>query len=85
MKKITLLAILATSITCFAQQKTTGDITLSTNMTVNLTLNNTTSKATLTLTGPSDRWFALQIGSFAVGDGMVAERVFCVCQRHHTY
>ena len=70
MKKITLLAILATSITSFAQQKTTGDITLSTNMTVNLTLNNTTSKATLKLTGPSDRWFALQFGNFGAGGGM---------------
>lgn len=72
MKKITLLAILVISSACFAQQKSTGNITLSTNMTVNLTLNNTTSKAILTLTGPSDRWFALQFGSFAVGDGMAA-------------
>jgi len=70
MKKITLLAILATSITCFAQQKSTGDISLSTNMTVNLTLNNTTQKAILKLTGPSDRWFALQFGSFGAGGGM---------------
>lgn len=76
MKKITLLAILVISSACFAQQKSTGNITLSTNMTVNLTLNNTTSKAILTLTGPSDRWFALQIGSFAVGDGMVAGKDF---------
>jgi hypothetical protein len=41
-------------------------------MTVNLTLNNTTSKAVLTLTGPSDRWFALQFGSFGAGGGMAA-------------
>ncbi len=74
MKKITLLAILVISsaTTCFAQQKSTGNITLSTNMTVNLTLNNTTSKATLILTGPSDRWFALQFGSFGAGGGMAA-------------
>jgi hypothetical protein len=72
MKKITLLAILVISSASFAQQKSTGNVTLTTNMTVNLTLNNTTSKATLTLTGPSDRWFALQFGSFAVGDGMSA-------------
>jgi hypothetical protein len=39
-------------------------------MTANLTLNNTTSKATLVLIGPSDRWFALQFGSFATGGGM---------------
>lgn len=70
MKKITLLAILAISCASFAQQKSTGNVTLSANMTANLTLNNTTSKATLTLTGPSDRWFALQFGSFAIGGGM---------------
>lgn len=76
MKKITLLAILVISSACFAQQKSTGNITLSTNMTVNLTLNNTTSKAILTLTGPSDRWFALQFGSFTVGQGMVSGKDF---------
>lgn len=70
MKKITLLAILAISLTGFAQQKSTGDVSLSTNMTTNLTLNNTTQKATLKLTGPSDRWFALQFGSFGSGGGM---------------
>lgn len=72
MKKITLLFILAISISNFAQQKSTGNVTLSNNTTANLTLNNTTSKATLTLTGPSDRWFALQFGSFATGGGMGA-------------
>ncbi|MCI9843955.1 T9SS type A sorting domain-containing protein [Flavobacterium pectinovorum] len=76
MKKITLLAILAISLSGFAQQKSTGNITLSTNTTANLTLNNTTSKATLTLTGPSDRWFALQFGSFAIGGGMASGQDF---------
>jgi len=70
MKKISIFALLLTSFTAFCQQKTTGNVTLSSNMTVNLTLNNTTKKATLTLTGPSDRWFALQFGTFAEGDGM---------------
>lgn len=72
MKKITLLLILANSITCFAQQKSTGDVTLSTNMSVNITLDNTTQKATIIFTGPSDRWFALQFGSFGFGEGMAA-------------
>jgi hypothetical protein len=31
-------------------------------MTASLTLNNSTSKVTLVLTGPSDRWFALGLG-----------------------
>lgn len=70
MKKITLLGLLVISLSSFAQQKSTGNVTLSTNMTVNLRLNNTTSKATLTLTGPSDRWFALQFGSFGGNGGM---------------
>lgn len=70
MRKITLLLItlLGTS-TFFGQQKTTGNMTLSSNMTANFTLNNTTSKVTLVLTGPSDRWFALGIG-VANGFGM---------------
>lgn len=72
MKKITLLTFLSIGISCFAQQKSTGDITLTNDMIANLTLNNTTSKAILKLTGPKDRWFALQFGSFAKGDGMVS-------------
>lgn len=51
----------------FAQQKSTGVINLSSNMKANLTLNNTNSTATLSLSGPNDRWFALQFGSFSGG------------------
>ena len=70
MKKITFLTLLITGFTCFSQQKSTGNVTLSINMTVNLTLDNTLQKATLVFTGPSDRWFALQFGTFSVGSGM---------------
>ncbi|OOV18436.1 T9SS type A sorting domain-containing protein [Flavobacterium sp. LM4] len=71
MKKITLLTLLAISLSSFAQQKSTGDVTFGTSgVTANLTLNNTTQKATLKLTGPSDRWFGLEFGSFAAGQGM---------------
>lgn len=56
-----------------AQQKTTGDMTLSNNgMIANFTLNNTTSKVTLVLKGPSDRWFGFGIGvsaGFGMSDG----------------
>lgn len=76
MKKITLLTLLMISISGFSQQKTTGNVTLSTNMTVNLTLNNTTQNAIMVLTGPSDRWFALQFGAFAVGSGMATGNDF---------
>lgn len=55
-----------------AQTKTTGTVNLLAGMTAKLDLNSTNSTATLTLTGPSDRWFALQFGSFSNGQGMEA-------------
>ena len=65
-KKITLLFIFAAML-LNAQQKSTGNITLGTDMIANLSLDNGTSLATLTLSGPNDRWFALQFGSFTGG------------------
>jgi Secretion system C-terminal sorting domain len=65
MKLKTTLLLTLLSLGAFAQSKSTGNVTLSTNMSANLTLNNTTSTVTLSLTGPNDRWFALQFGSFA--------------------
>lgn len=64
MKKITLFFTTIISVAVFAQQKSTGTISLSNNVpiTANFTLNNTTSQVTLVLTGPSDRWFGLGIG-----------------------
>lgn len=61
--KITLLLTLL-SLGAFAQSKSTGNIALGASMSANLTLNNTTSTVTLSLTGPTDRWFSLQFGSF---------------------
>ncbi|WP_396211870.1 T9SS type A sorting domain-containing protein [Flavobacterium sp.] len=72
MKKITLLSLLILSSLGFAQTKSTGVVTLTTGITANLTLNNTTSKATLVLAVPSDRWFALQFGSFTDEEGMLS-------------
>lgn len=66
---IFLTTILATS--AFAQSKGSGVITLQPNMTANFTLDNATSKVTLILTGPSDRWFGLGIGVES-GFGMLA-------------
>jgi hypothetical protein len=57
------LAFGATTLT-MAQSKSTGDRTFVTGLTANLTLNNTTSEATLVLSGPTDRWFAFKLGSF---------------------
>ena len=56
-----------------AQSKTTGVVNLLPasgpipGTTAELVLNNSTTTATLTLTGPSDRWFALQFGTFPTG------------------
>jgi hypothetical protein len=71
MKKLLLTALMAVSaLGASAQTKSTGVVTLNSSYTVRLDLNSTTSTATLTLAGPSDRWFALQFGSFANGAGM---------------
>lgn len=64
--KITFLLLLG-FVSLFSQQKTTGLLDLSTNVKANLTLDSGTSLVTLTLTGPNDRWFSLQFGSFTGG------------------
>jgi hypothetical protein len=72
MKRLLLLIVLVCSANIWAQSKTTGVVNLLPGMTATLELNNTTTTATLTFTGPSDRWYALQFGSFAAGGGMQA-------------
>lgn len=70
MKKITLFLLLLTSITTFSQTHSTGVVNLTTGMTVRFDTNPTT--VTMTLTGPSDRWFAIGIGvssGFGMGAG----------------
>lgn len=74
MKKIPILFFVLFAFKALSQSKSTGTINLTTNMTANFTLNNTTSKATLVLTGPSDRWFALGLGvssGFSMNSGDV--------------
>ena len=71
MKKITSLLLCFLFLSAFSQSKSTGVISLSSNMTANFTLNNDTSKVTLVLTGPSDRWFAMGLGVLE-GFGMSA-------------
>ncbi|MDX1279228.1 T9SS type A sorting domain-containing protein [Oceanihabitans sediminis] len=53
-----------------AQVKSTGVVNLLSGMTARIDLDNSTNTATLTFTGPADRWFALQFGEFNNGDGM---------------
>lgn len=62
MKKITSLLFCFLFLSAFSQSKSTGVISLGSNITANFTLNNDTSKVTLVLTGPSDRWFAMGLG-----------------------
>lgn len=64
MKRIITFLILVMGTIGFSQQKTTGTVFLLTKLSVNLTLNNSTSTATLTIKGPSDRWFAITFGNF---------------------
>lgn len=74
MKKITLLLLILASSKGFTQSKSTGTFSLTSNMTANFTLDNATSKVTLILTGPSDRWFALGLGvesGFSMSEGDV--------------
>lgn len=71
MKKILLLTtLLFVAANIQAQTKATDVVTLAQGLTVKLELNNTTSTAKLTLTGPADRWFAVQLGSFGNNAGM---------------
>jgi hypothetical protein len=67
MKKITLFLFTFLTTMSFAQQKTTGMIDFSSNYSGSILLDNNTSTVTLTLSGPNDRWFALQFGSFEGG------------------
>jgi hypothetical protein len=74
MKKITFLLFVLAFCNGFSQSKTTGVINLTSNMTANFTLNSSTSKVSLVLTGPSDRWFSLGIGvpsGFSMSNGDV--------------
>jgi len=78
MKKTTLLFLFLIGFVGFAQQKSTGIISLNNGVpiTANFTLNNNTSEVTLVLTGPSDRWFGLGMGpsvldGFGMSDGDV--------------
>lgn len=63
MKRFVLLFFLLFSISFYSQNKTSGLILLDSNMSINLDLDNQNSKVYLTMSGPSDRWFALGFNS----------------------
>lgn len=63
MKKITLLLLFLVSTFGFSQSKSTPIISFNADMTAQFTLDNATSKVALTLTGPSDNWTSLGLGT----------------------
>lgn len=67
---LVLLALFLNAKTLNAQVKSTGVVNLLSGMTAKIDLNNNNKTVTLTFTGPSDRWYALQFGNFNFGDGM---------------
>ncbi len=62
MKKITIIIFLL-SLNGFSQSKSTAIISLNSEMTAQFTLDNATSKVTLVLTGPSNKWSSVGIGT----------------------
>ena len=63
MKKTLLILFLITSSSLFAQSFSTGTQTLLSGLTANITIDGDTGTTTLTLTGPSNKWF----GSLVLG------------------
>jgi len=63
MKRILLFSLLIVTISFHAQTKSTGLVLLDNNMSLQMDLDNLNSKVYLTLSGPSDRWFALGFNS----------------------
>lgn len=86
MKKITSLLFCLLFLSAFSQSKSTGNISLGSGFTANFTLHNDTSKVTLVLTGPSDRWFGLGLGvvsGFSMGDGDVVVYTTSLTDRNY--
>ena len=67
MKKILLFLFLTTSISLFAQSFSTGTQTLLSGLTANINIDADTEITTLTLTGPSNAWFAIGFGNLDMG------------------
>lgn len=63
MKKIVLFSFLIFTISFYAQNKSTGLVLLDGTMSLQMDLDISNSKVYLTLSGPSDRWFALGLNS----------------------
>jgi len=62
-RKIVCIIFLTTSFSLFSQSFSTGTQTLLSGLTANITIDGETFTTTLTLTGPSDVWFAIGFGN----------------------
>lgn len=52
-----------------AQTKSTGEVFLNSSMTIQADMNSSTSTVTLTLVGPSDKWFAIGFNATSMSNG----------------
>ena len=52
-----------------AQTKSTGEVFLNSSMTLKIDMNSATSTVTLTLVGPSDKWFAIGFNATSMSNG----------------
>lgn len=69
MKKIYILLFLITTSYFCQAQKTSGEVTLGGLMSAKLDLDSNSSRVTLTLKGPSDRWFAFGLNALSMNSG----------------
>lgn len=70
MKKIyCIIALLVGLNVSMAQTKSSGIITLNSLMTLKIDKNSTTSTVTITLTGPTDRWFGIGFNATTMANG----------------
>lgn len=64
MKKLLLtIACISAGLFCTAQVKSTGTVSLGSSMTLKLDLDASTSTVTYTITGPSNKWFAIGLNA----------------------
>ena len=66
MKQTLLFIFLLTSVGLIAQTFSTGEQTLLSNLKANIVIDGNTNITTLTLKGPSDRWFAIGFGGLSM-------------------
>lgn len=69
MKKTLLLLFLITNLSLFSQDFSTGDVSFSTNLSGKIDISSTTNTTTLTLSGPSNVWFAVGFGGSNMSSG----------------